>query len=60
MKIWFARPFKFNIRSEMLKIYNALKERNDVILTDSFDEADYMIDFRNCYHMTSYNINKFI
>ena len=62
MKICFVWPFKFNIRGEGLEIYNALKERKDVILTDSFDEADYifyMMDFRNCYHMPWYNKNEF-
>jgi spore maturation protein CgeB len=62
MKICFVWPFKFNIRGEGLEIYNALKERKDVILTDDFDEADYifyMMDFRNCYHMPWYNKNDF-
>jgi spore maturation protein CgeB len=62
MKICFVWPFKFNIRGEGLEIYNSLKERNDIILTDSFDEADYifyMMDFRNCFHMPWYNKNDF-
>ncbi len=62
MYICFVWPFKFNIRGEGLEIYNALKQRKDVILTDSFVEADYifyMMDFRNCYHMTWYNKSEF-
>jgi hypothetical protein len=62
MKICFVWPFNFNIRGEGLEIYNALKERKDIILTDDFDEADYifyMMDFRNCYHMPWYNKNDF-
>lgn len=62
MYICFVWPFKFNIRGEGLEIYNALKQRKDVILTDSFQEADYifyMMDFRNCYHMPWYNKSEF-
>ena len=62
MYICFVWPFKFNIRGEGLEIYNALKQRKDVILTDSFKEADYifyMMDFRNCYHMPWYNKSEF-
>ena len=62
MKIYFCWPFNYTLISkytEPYEFYNYLKEKNDIILVNNFDEADYifyMMDIRNCY--SQYNINE--
>jgi spore maturation protein CgeB len=60
MKICVVWPFKSPIFGESLEFYNALKNKADIILTDNFDEADYlfyMMDIRNCMNLPWYNRN---
>ena len=60
IKICFVWPFKTEILGESLEIYNALKQKSTVYLTDNFEEADYlffMMDIRNCMNLKWYNKN---
>ena len=60
MKICFVWPFNSNIEGESLEFYNAIKQKNNIELVESFDEADYifyMMDIRNCINMPHYNKN---
>ena len=61
MKICFVWPWNSEIQGESLEFYNALKNRNNIMLVNTFDEADYiffMMDIRNCMNMPWYNVNE--
>jgi hypothetical protein len=61
MKICFVWPWNSEIQGESLEFYNALKNRNNIMLVDTFDKADYiffMMDIRNCMNMPWYNVNE--
>ena len=61
MKICFVWPWNSDIQCESLEFYIALKKKKNIILVDTFDEADYiffMMDIRNCMNMPWYNVNE--
>ena len=46
MKICFVWPFNSNIEGESLEFYNAIKQKNNILLVETFDEADYIFYLR--------------